>query len=998
MLQYDGRHFTRNFSRILLLVGALLFVCVISDYDITAQYRFDSWTTDNGLPQVSINSILQTRDGFLWFTTYGGLVRYDGMRFQVFNTGNTKGLRTGRFQRLFEDKGGALWISTEGQGITKYKDGNFENYTTEHGLGSNWIERISEDENGNILLQSADGLTLWNSEKFSSYSPANGEPFKNIFQRTTSGGIWYLEDSKLRKFENGRVTVDFAAQFPVRRAFEDSQGRVWLAGNGTVLSMLKDNKLTIYSVKDGYPQFRLNTVLEDRQNRLWFGTRGGGLLLLKDEKFTRFTTADGLAGDDVGWIYEDREGTFWIGTTGGLSRMTERTVTSYSAQDGLAADNVYPIYEDRAGKIWIGSWRGLTVYDKGIFTDVGKQFGVADVLVTSLLEDSEGNLWIGSWSEGVRRIKDGKSTFFPPNEMPGVHVRVIYQDRAGNIWFGTSNGLVNFKDGIFTSYTAKDGFPGSEIFVIYEDRQRQLWIGTDVGLSKFRDGKFTTYSEKDGLANNIVRAIYEDAEGALWIGMYDSGLYRHKGGQFTHYTMNEGLFDNGAFQIIEDEKNNFWISCNLGIYRVKKSELNDFAEGKVRKITAIPYNRRDGMLNSECNGGNQPAGIKARDRRIWFPTQKGVVVINPETVPFNTQPPPVVIESLIIDTKPVNVRSSINIEPEQTNLEIHYSGLSFINPELVKFKYKLEGLDEDWVEAATRRTAFYSHLPPGKYRFKVIAANRDGVWNEQGATIDITVLPPFYRTSWFLALAVFITAALAYTFYRRRIGRLTQAKAANEAFARQLIESQENERKRIAVELHDSLGQSLVLIKNWALLGQKAARQKKSVIANLDEISTTASEAINEVREIAYNLGPYQLDRIGLSGSLKEMIEKITKNYSIRFDVKVDEIDGCFTKQAEINIFRIAQEAVNNIVKHSGAIKASLTIKLDETQMILRIYDNGKGFDNENLKGNARRGFGLLGMSERMKLLGGEMKIESELGKGTAINIFLPCEGNRNEN
>jgi signal transduction histidine kinase len=426
--------------------------------------------------------------------------------------------------------------------------------------------------------------------------------------------------------------------------------------------------------------------------------------------------------------------------------------------------------------------------------------------------------------------------------------------------------------------------------------------------------------------------------------------------------------------------------------------LDDLASGRVRKVTSVPYNKSDGMLNSECNGGVQPAGIMARDGRIWFPTQQGVAVINPDLVPVNRQPPLMVIESLVVDTQPVSLRAPVRLQPGQVNVEIHYSGLSFINPELVKFKYKLEGLDEDWIDAGTRRTAYYSHLPPGRYRFTVIAANRDGVWNEQGAAFEIVVLPPFWRTWWFLTLVVCALAALVYSLYHWRISRLQRAQAAREAFARQLIESQENERRRIAAELHDSLGQSLVLIKNWALLGLRAAGAQRAERANLDEISTTATAAINEVREIAYNLGPYQLDRLGLSRTIAEMIEKVANSSPIRFRVEIDPLDGLFSKQAEINIFRIVQEAVNNIVKHSAATGASLSIKTDAAHVALIVRDDGRGFapaSDETTNGAHARGFGLLGLQERVRLLKGVLVIESEPGRGTTVHITLPCEHER---
>src|SRR6266516_2238368 len=976
-----------------------------------AQFRFDSWTTDNGLPQASINSILQTRDGFLWFTTYGGLVRYDGLRFQVFNTGNTKGLRTGRLSNLFEDREGTLWISTEGQGLTRYRNGTFTTYTTENGLPDNQVQRLEGDANGNLLFQARDTLWQLKGDSFAPYSPAAGEPVKGVTQRMPGGAVWYIDGSHLRKFDHGRVTVDFASGFQILRTFEDSQGRVWISADKSEnLFMLKDGKLISYGVRDGYSSHRNSTVLEDRQGRLWFGNFYG-VSLFRDGKFTNFTSESGLLRGGAGQIYQDREGTVWLGAAGGLTRVTEQAITTYSVSDGLAAENAYPICEDRQGRIWIGSWSGLTVYDDGSFQVISE---LEKDLVSALLEDREGYLWVGTWGSIFRRAPDGKFTVWPQHELIGPRVRVIYQDHAGNIWFGSANGL--FKgvkkliasekflatmpaDGKGTdleiiSFTAKDGLSGKEVFAIHEDRQGQLWIGSDAGLTKYKDGVLTRVTEKEGMAGGIVRAIYEDRDGTLWIGMYDTGLYRFAQGQFTHYTTKDGLFDDGAFQIIEDARANFWISCNLGIYRIIKSELNDFAAGRLQQITSIPYNKRDGMLNSECNGGMQPAGIKARDGRIWFPTQQGVAVINPAAMPFNTQPPPVVIESLIVDTQPVESLSPVRLTPGQEYLEIHYSGLSFINPELVRFKYRLTVLDANWVDAGTRRIAYYSHLPPGKYRFTIIAANRDGIWNEKGASIDIVVLPPFWRTWWFLILAIVTLGAMAFAFSRQRIRLLHQTPATQEAFSQQLIQSQENERRRIAAELHDSLGQSLVLIKNWALLGLKAAAPQESTRDNLNEISTTASEAINEVREIAYNLGPYQLERLGLSRTIKEMVQKIASSSQIHFQVEIVQLDGVFAGQAETNIFRIVQEAINNIVKHSAATEAGVIIKADTTRVVLTIRDNGKGFvpGATGADGARRGGFGLLGLAERVRMLRGEWTIESEPGKGTVIEIKLPRE------
>lgn len=963
-----------------------------------AQYRFDSWTTDNGLPQGSVNSILQTRDGYIWLATFGGLVRFDGLRFQVFNTGNTKGLRSGRFIQLFEDRVGNLWINTEGQGVTRYKDDVFTSFTTENGLPRN-EGRLYEDAAGNLRVQTDDGLVQWVDGTFKSVTPAPGETSQS--ERTSSGAIWYLEGGILHKVEHGRITLDLNTGYNVNRFYPDRQGRLWIGTREETLLMYQDGKLKVHSENEGYPQFHLNAFIEDKKGSIWFGSNGKGLFQLKDGRFTPYSAAAGLASNNIRIIYLDREDTLWVGTDSGLSRLTDRVVTAYSSKDGLAADNIYPIYEDRQGNIWIGSWDGLTRYTNGVFTNVTRDYDLATTGVTSLLEDKVGGLWIGSWGSGppwscVRYVKDGKVTVFRQDEMPGGHVRAIIQDRAGNIWFGTSDGLVKYSEGRATLYSARDGLDAKEIQTIYEDRQGTIWIGAPNGLTKYQDGKFTTFTEKDGLATNIVRAIYEDADGVLWIGMYDSGLYRLKDGRSTHYTTNQGLFDNGVFSIIEDGSGNFWLSCNLGIYRVRKAELNDLAAGLTEKITSVSYNKRDGMLNVECNGGAQPAGIRARDGRIWFPTQQGVAVVDPKSVPVNTQPPAVVVESVVVDTKPATIGSGLRLNPGQVNVEINYTGLSFISPELVKFKYKLEGLDEDWVDAGTRRTAYYAHLPPGTFSFRVIAANRDGVWNEAGATMQIVVVPPFWRTGWFLAAAVLALSLIGYVLYQRRISGLKRAHQAQERFTQQLIDSQEGERKRIAAELHDSLGQSLLMIKNRVALGLKFWDDPAKARDQIEQIAGTVAESIKEVRQIAYDLRPYQLDHIGLTQALEELVDRVSGSCPVKFTTSIASIDDLYSADAAINIYRILQEALNNIVKHSGASQASVVVTRDEREVLMEVQDNGQGFSvgaSEDNRGNGvRRGFGMTGLDERARMLNGKLWVNSTPGQGTTVRLRMGAQ------
>ena len=975
----------------------VFFICLFFVPSVAAQYRVDSWNADNGLPQNPVNNCLQTRNGFIWLATFAGLVRYDGAVFQTFNTVNTSGIKSSRFVGLFEDNEGNLWAPTEGQGLTRYDNRAFTTFTTENGLPDNQVSSIFYDNLGTLVFDTPKGVVQWKNnqiEPYSGYVPSESQGDKRIVFRDRSNLTWYMgNDRVLYKFENGSVVKKLPVDFYVVRVYEDRASRLWIEideNSVRKLVIYADGKFSFYKENNTIPRFHWVALIEN-DDGMWFAMPGKGLGRYQNDKFTYYTTSDGLLSNDVNGVFRDREGLLWVASSGGLNRLTERVLSAYSSQNGLTGDNIYPIYKDHQGNILIGAWTGLTSYKDGKFTNIGHQLGIDTHNLLSIAEDKSGALWLGFWGSPPRRIKDGVTTVFSQTPSALTVNRSIYQDRNDDIWFGTIDGLFKFHNGIFE---AQSRAAGRQFYCIKEDRQGSLWIGTDVGLTKYRDGVFTNYGEKDGLDGNFVRSIYEDASGTMWFGTYDRGLFRLKDGKFTHYTTKDGLFDNGAFQILEDSQGIFWMSCNLGIYRVSKKDLDDFAEGKITSVSSVPYNKRDGMLNSECNGGGQPAGVIADDGLLWFPSQKGVVVVDPKAIPINRQPPAMAITDLIIDRQSSSLRDSVEIQPQQTEFEIHYAGLTFIRPELTRFRYKLENLDDDWQDVGNRRFAYYTHVPYGKYVFRVKAVNRDGVWSEQDASIIITVVPPFWRTWWFFTLIIMAVVGLAVAFFRWRVNQLRKEKTVQEAFSRQLIESQESERKRIAAGLHDSLTQSLIVIKNWALMGISSVPENEVAQKRLTEISTTASLALNEVREIAYNLSPYQLDRLGLTQTILEMVDRVGDSSGIHFYTDVSTIDGLLPKEAEINLFRIIQESVNNIVKHSGATEATLIIKVESESMFIKIYDNGKGFIRESdfPTNPGRPGFGLLGMSERIRMLGGTSHIDSEPGSGTNLDIRLPLD------
>jgi signal transduction histidine kinase len=369
-----------------------------------------------------------------------------------------------------------------------------------------------------------------------------------------------------------------------------------------------------------------------------------------------------------------------------------------------------------------------------------------------------------------------------------------------------------------------------------------------------------------------------------------------------------------------------------------------------------------------------------------------VAVVNPRDIARSSLPPPVALEEFIIDNRPVVFPASAQLPKGTESFEIHYTGLSFVRPEQVRFKYQLVGLDDDWVEAGTRRTAYYSHVPPGAYTFRLIAANSDGVWNTVGTSISVVIAPPFWRTRWFMVLAAGYLLALAAFAYKRRILQLEKSQRAREAFSRQLIDSQERERKRIAGELHDSIGQNLLVIKNRALMALGVAGNEEKSRRQLDEISAAASQSIDEVREIAYHLHPYQLDRLGLTKAIEEMIKRVSDASGIAISNSIEPIDGIFSKEFEINFYRVVQEGINNIVKHSGATEASLTVRKRLPLVHLSIVDKGTGFSPAGSAG-ASTGLGLKGVSERVRILGGDFMINSQPGAGTTITVVVRAEG-----
>jgi signal transduction histidine kinase len=616
--------------------------------------------------------------------------------------------------------------------------------------------------------------------------------------------------------------------------------------------------------------------------------------------------------------------------------------------------------------------------------------------VYALLADRIGRFWVGSgvtahFRNSISEPWQDVSKVFPGTD-PGA-VAVISEDRSGSIWIGGSNGLFRIRNGETHKFTTADGLPGNDVTSFLEVSSGRYLVGTVTGLGVVDGEDATAVTTADGLSGNFIRSLYKDSDGTVWIGTYDSGLTRLKDGHYSAIASGNGLFSDGVFCILEDDDGWFWMSSNQGIYRVRKDELNAVADGRSASVTSISYGPEDGLRNVEANGGRQPAGYRSRDGRLWFATAGGLAMIDPRKIRQSSTEPPVLIEEISIDQKPVKPENdSIRIEPGQSSLDVAYTALKFRGAERIRFHYRLEGLDDNWTEAGTRRTANFTSLPYGDYTLRVAALSPDGTWSKEGATLRITVVAPFYKTRWFMALAVTVAILLVGGIFLFRMRQLEAINAAQSEFAQRLIDSQEQERSRIALELHDSLGQSLAVIRNRALMGLSTPENNRQLIEQMAEISEASASALEDTRHIAHNLHPYQLEHLGLTLAVRSLVHSVATTSDLVITSDIQEIDADLPPEAAINIYRIAQESLSNIIKHSHADRAEFSLFEVAGKLVLTISDNGQGFDPSSRS----RGLGLNGINERAKILKADLKVHSEPGKGTTIVLSygIPINGN----
>ena len=945
-----------------------------------------------------------------------------------------------------------ILIGTDKGGLNIYnkKTGKFFRFLHKernpNSIGSNIVRDIVEDENGNIWLATIrGGLNLFDIEKkvFKKYLIDHNIPnskYKNFISclyLDKANGLWlgthfgglYLFDRDSETFiafskQKGKDVLEPNNIWSITK---DQNNNLWVGTKRSGIFLLKKDKGNNYRFKklsntNGLGNHPVIKIYCDRKGIMWVGTWIGGLFKYnnKTNRFNQFTNdeedPESISSNHVLTFFEDNAGTLWIGTHAGGINVIQPKKWKFNPhkfnrikKNTVHVNQVRSIYfQDKLNTLWFGTIKGLFKLNtkNGDYVNyshiTGNEQSMIHNIINTVCQGRDHNfLWIGTpIALTLMNTKTNKFTHYRSSEIDSsapfnINITKILRDKKGILWIGTTHiGLIRF-DPVkkeFRTYrkNAKDSLSiiPRAITTIFENNNGKLYIGTLNGIKIFdrQTERFSEFSKDfnfNSLFKTATTAIYRDSQNILWIGTSDCGLikYDEKSGTFKYFTRKDGLTSNNICGIMEDKNGIFYVSTDNGISRFD-SHNEQF----------INYGIGDGLHGTEFR---DDAYCKSKNGKMFFGGNNGFTSFVPEEMVINEFIPPVYITGFNVLNYQYNPEQNILYTPsvqlsyKMNSFSIEFVALNYINSQKNQYLYKLEGLDQTWQEAGIHRDVSYRNIEPGNYTFRVIGSNNDGIWNEQGDTLSIYIKPPFWKTLSFKIFVFCLMIGLVYFIIKRRFLLLKREARIRRRFTHSLIKNQEYERKRVAAELHDSLGQDLLVIKNRTSLVLRNEKEHGKRTDQLQQICSIADEAISNIRQISYDLHPYQLEKIGLTDSLKSMIEKINEASSITFESEIENIDGLFPKEQEINCYRVLQELLNNILKHSKAKKAWIKISRSKKLIGINVRDNGIGFNYEKVK-NAGQGFGLSGVKERIEISKGKLEIKSEMNAGSNFVIEIP--------
>ena len=879
---------------------------------------------------------------------------------------------------FLQTRDGALWYLTDAHQVARLElSAPGAHRSTVFNLPAP-VRVLVKDAAGELWLATDGRLGVMTRAGFTDRTPTNGPPPGNLRQliAVCNGGLWAWDGSLLRKLADGEWKCS-ADQFRPGEAgqslrfFADSQGGLWAIEYGRGLWHVRvDGSATLLTPANGLPSRFITCWLEDNEGDVWVGTKEAGLARIRDRQFKQFTAADGIPGDVAQSVCEDAQGTIWVGTaTGGLARQQGEKFTSVPltpSPDPLIES--VTVFSDATNGVWIGTLQG------SVFRCVSNEVRCVNNDV--------------SWSFPLERLRD--------------HVaNAMMQDSRGRVWFANGAGAYYFQDGRLATFGHDQGFVENiGVRALAEGPRDTLWFGTEPGdLWQIANQVPVRYHPPEEWPNARVSALLVDADGSVWVGTLGGGLLRFKNGTFTRITAQQGLPDNSITQLLEDGDGNLWGGTYAGLFRASLSDLKNLAAGTVSEIAVSVYGRFNGLPGQGYSGWFQPSCWRAHDGRLWFTTVKGLVAVNPREVTVNHRPPPVVVEELRVDGAPrvlptaMDADPVLRIEPGRHYLEFRFTGIDLIAPDKVRFKWRLEGAENQWREGLNQRVVGYGPLVPGSYRFCVQAANSDGVWNDIGASLSLEVLPFFWETWWFKTTLVALACgglALGVTLTLRRRHRFELERL-------QRRHEMERERTRIARDMHDEIGSKLARISFLSEVVKSETKGPAQADGVVDSLSRTARDLLESLDRMLWAVNPRNDSLEELSAYLNRHGAEYFQNTPIhcRLDFPKNLPPIQLSAETRHNLFLAFEEALANAFKHSAAteVKAELTWK--EGVLGISVADNGRGFTVDIRpeaaeKREAAGHLGLSGMSHRLQSIGGECRLTSAPGQGTLVQFILP--------
>jgi len=748
-----------RFSLLALLIGLL----AASQFPLLAldpkleldEYAVERYSTENGLPQSSVLAMVQTRDGYMWLGTYEGLARFDGVNFTVFDKSNTPEMEGNGVKALAEDREGRLWVGTTA-GLLRYSQGRFERFDSRQGLRSHFILCLFLDRDGTLWAGTTGGLHRWGNNRFQAFTTAQGlsSNYVTSLADDGAGGIWIGTGQGLNHFKDGKIQAfDAGRGLPhsdIRALHLDPQGTLWIGTSGGGLIGFRDGRFE--RLQQPLSSSDIRAIYRDRHGVMWIGTNQEPLNRLKDGRVS--VMGQRLAGVmSARVILEDREGSLWVGTRDGLIQLKDDKFILYGSRNGLPVDPVRAVFEDRQGSIWIGTvGGGLVRFQNGEWKTYNWNQGLFSDHVWSIAQSSDNSIWVGTYGGGLYRLPAAKKpeTFVRIRGIASDIIRALLADSRDRIWVGTNGGGLDcLERGRITNFNTTHGLPNNYIYALSEDKKGRIWVGAyNGGLAVLEKGRFRKLAAED-IADQPIWVIHADRDGDVWVGTDHAGLLWIHDERVVRFSSRDGLYSDQAFQILEDNRGQLWMNCNKGIYHVAKKDLFAFAAGRLPRIPCVSFGKAEGIQVTESSGPAQPAGCIDRQGRIWFPTIRGLTMFDPDRLRINQVKPPLVVEKVVINGRPMASSGTIPAPPGKGNIEIAYTAISFLQVDKMQFAYRLEGFDPDWIRAGNRRSAFYTNLPPGSYTFRVIAGNGDGIWNRSGAAFTFKLRPYLHQTAWF---------------------------------------------------------------------------------------------------------------------------------------------------------------------------------------------------------------------------------------------------------